>query len=100
MKVPITLSVTLTILACAPLNEEGRRVQIASETFVTNNNCQFLSDISNKSDYFASGWEYEMRNRAANMGGNTLVIKQVISYVVSKTGSGEVYYCRFMANAN
>jgi len=78
---------------CATLDSGGQMVRLASQEYVETQNCKFVGAISNSIDYFGDDWVVDLRNRAAKLGGNTLVIQNTKDYGVGKTGSGESYVC-------
>lgn len=94
MRVIYALLISI-LVGCASLDKGGSKVRLVSQDFVEDNDCKFVSAVSNSIDYFGDDWQVALRNEVARVGGNTLVIQITKDYGVGKTGSGEAYYCDY-----
>jgi len=69
---------------CASWTPEGRLVRLVEQDFIEKNECEFVGAVSNRIDYFGDDAYDDLRNKAADIGGNTVIVQRRKNFGISE----------------
>jgi hypothetical protein len=83
------LLLLFTIVSCSTLTPEGRKVRLTREI---NSHCKFIGAVDPMDNVYVFEGKIDnlLKNKAAEMGGDWVVIT---GYIGSKASKGDVYKC-------